>query len=245
MGLVGGGDALIINCYATGAVSGNTLYSSGGLIASVVTGAFGMSATVKNCYSTGSVGNASYAGGLIGNAGTTGFTIINSYWDTQTSGMTTSKGGEGKTTAQMKQQATYTDWDFSTIWEIDEGISYPRLLLSEQSASCTPTLIELTDFAAQPFNRKVIIAWQTASEIDNAGFNIYRAEAENGEYTIINAALIPARGSSTQGAAYEFVDTDVKNRKTYWYKLEDVDLNGTSTMHGPITATPRLIFGIR
>jgi hypothetical protein len=157
--------------------------------------------------------------------------------------MTNSKGGEGKTTAQMKQQATYIDWDFRTIWKIDEGISYPRLLLSEQPASCTPTLIELTDFAAQPFNRKVIIAWQTASEIDNAGFNIYRAEAENGDYVKINTALIQAEGSATQGEAYEYIDTDVRNRKMYWYKLEDVDLNGVSTFHGPVSATPRLMIG--
>jgi hypothetical protein len=33
---------------------------------------------------------------------------------------------------------------------------------------------------------------------------------------------------------------DVKNRETYWYKLEDIDLNGKSTMHGPVSATSRL-----
>ena len=60
----------------------------------------------------------------------------------------------------------------------------------------------------------------------------------------INAALIPARGSSSQGAAYEFVDKEVKNRKTYWYKLEDIDINGVTTFHGPVSAKPRLIFGI-
>ena len=46
------------------------------------------------------------------------------------------------------------------------------------------------------------------------------------------------------GASYEFVDEDIKNRKTYWYKLEDIDLKGKSTFHGPIKATPRLIYGL-
>jgi len=36
----------------------------------------------------------------------------------------------------------------------------------------------------------------------------------------------------------------VQNRKTYYYKLEDIDLNGTSTMHEPVSATPRLIYGV-
>ena len=86
--------------------------------------------------------------------------------------------------------------------------------------------------------------WNTESETDNAGFNIYRSTSEDGEYIKINDSLIPAQGSSTQGATYEYVDAGLKNKKTYYYKLEDIDLKGTSTMHGPVSATPRWIFGI-
>jgi hypothetical protein len=107
-----------------------------------------------------------------------------------------------------------------------------------------PTVVSLIDFNAIPGNRIVTLGWSTASEIDNAGFNIYRTENENGNYTKINSTLIPAQGSSTQGASYEFTDNDVQNRKAYFYKLEDIDLNGTATMHGPVSATPRLIYGI-
>jgi hypothetical protein len=32
------------------------------------------------------------------------------------------------------------------------------------------------------------------------------------------------------------------NRKTYYYKLEDIDLSGTSTMHGPVYVKPRVIY---
>jgi hypothetical protein len=88
----------------------------------------------------------------------------------------------------------------------------------------------------------VTLVWSTESEIDNAGFNLYRAESENGSYVKINTSLIPAKGSSTQGASYEFIENNVQNRKTYYYKLEDIDLNGTSTMHGPVSATPRLFY---
>ena len=107
------------------------------------------------------------------------------------------------------------------------------------------TVVELSSFTATPASGKIILTWSTESEINNAGFNIYRAAAEGGEFFKISTALIPAKGTSTKGAAYEFIDTDVKNRKTYWYKLEDMDLNGTATMHGPVSATPRLIFGSR
>jgi hypothetical protein len=32
------------------------------------------------------------------------------------------------------------------------------------------------------------------------------------------------------------LDEDVKNRTTYFYKLEDIDIHGTSTMHRPVSA---------
>jgi hypothetical protein len=66
----------------------------------------------------------------------------------------------------------------------------------------------------------------------------------DGDYIKINDSLISAKGSSTQGVSYEFIDNNVQNRKTYYYKLEDIDLNGTATMHGPVSATPRGIYGI-
>jgi hypothetical protein len=106
------------------------------------------------------------------------------------------------------------------------------------------TLIELASFRATSSNRKVFLYWSTKSEIDNAGFNLYRSDSENEEYLKINNSLIPAKGSPTEGASYSYVDKGLKNRKTYYYKLEDADINGISTMHGPVSATPRLIYGI-
>ena len=118
---------------------------------------------------------------------------------------------------------------FYSVWPVRSGNS---------------TLIKLKDFTATPKSNKIILNWSTASEVDNAGFNLYRSESENGEYININDTIITSEGSSTQGATYEFVDTDVQNRKTYYYKLEDIDLSGKSTMHGSVSATPRLIYGI-
>jgi len=88
--------------------------------------------------------------------------------------------------------------------------------------------------------RRALLIWQT--ETINAGFNIYRAD---GPYTRINDGLIPARGSAMQGALYSFVDSTAQNIKGYYYRLEDINLNGTSTFHGPVSATSLLSFGFR
>lgn len=106
------------------------------------------------------------------------------------------------------------------------------------------TLVQLVAFKAMPRSGNVVLNWSTASEIDNGGFNIYRSDSENGKYVQINEDMIPTKGSATEGATYSCADIALKNGKTYYYKLEDIDLNGTSTMHGPVSATPRLLYGL-
>ncbi len=116
--------------------------------------------------------------------------------------------------------------------------------MSETTTTTTasPTVVELAQFKVIPGNKKVTVSWETAAEIDNAGFNIYRADSDPGKYTKLNTSLIPAEGSSTQGSHYEFEDSGLKNRVTYYYILEDVDILGKSTYHGPITTTPRWLY---
>jgi hypothetical protein len=103
------------------------------------------------------------------------------------------------------------------------------------------TLVELATFETTANRKEVKLHWTTASEIDNAGFNLYRSESEYGEYIRINDTLIPAEGSPIQGASYAFVDKDVRNRRIYYYNLEDIDIYGSSTFHGPASATPRVL----
>jgi hypothetical protein len=85
------------------------------------------SGTVSNTYAAGSVSGTSSSGvgGLIGSS--LSGTISNSYWDTQVSERSSSSGGTGKTTIEMKQQATFVDWDFNDVWVINETVTYPRL----------------------------------------------------------------------------------------------------------------------
>jgi len=100
-----------------------------------------------------------------------------------------------------------------------------------------PGNIALCDFAVSNHGHTVKVTWTTASEIENAGFNVHRSEVEDGEYVRINEQLIPAEGSEGAGASYRYDDTDVQVGKTYYYKLESLDLTGTSTWHGPISVT--------
>jgi len=117
-GLVGGNSGSITACYATGSVEGD--FGVGGLVGVNL-------ANIAHCYSTGKVdGVEEMAGGLFGeNSGA----VIASFWDVETSDCNFSPGGEGKTTAQMKDINTFLDagWDFVAVWWMPPG-NYPHLL---------------------------------------------------------------------------------------------------------------------
>jgi formylglycine-generating enzyme len=132
----------------------------------------------------------------------------------------------------------YGDADFNDVILPESALSGASITVIAE----IPTAITLASFEAKPGSNSVTLVWTTETEIDNAGFNILRAEAANGQYVKINDAIIPTKAGSTQGASYQFVDSTAKNRTTYYYKLQDIGLDGSTTDHGPKSATPRLIF---
>lgn len=98
-----------------------------------------------------------------------------------------------------------------------------------------PTLIELDQFSAAVQGKNVVITWATLSEIDTAGFNLWRAQEESGEYTRINPAAIGAEGGPAMSAEYSYLDDTASPANRYYYQLEELDGSGASTFYGPIS----------
>ena len=121
----------IIDCYATGKVTQIAAVPGdagrvGGLVG-YIDAENDILNRIENCYSVGPVSaGGPTVGGLIGEAEPDAV-VISSYWDLDTSGQSSSDGGEGKTTIEMMMQATYLGWDFMLVWDIDEGNAYPIL----------------------------------------------------------------------------------------------------------------------
>ncbi len=81
-----------------------------------------------------------------------------------------------------------------------------------------------------------MVRWRTASETDNTGFHLWRSHLKDGKYTRLTEEIIPAEGSAFKGARYRFHDLTTRHGKTYFYKLEDMDFEGKSNLHGPVKA---------
>jgi hypothetical protein len=81
----------------------------------------------------------------------------------------------------------------------------------------------------------VTLRWETATEVDNVGFNVYRGLTNGGPWTKLNSGVIPSQVApgSPVGAAYEWVDSAAPTGAVY-YLLEDVDTHGVITRHGPV-----------
>jgi hypothetical protein len=130
-------DGNIINSYSTGSVTGESSTGIGGLV-----GQQHSEGTISNCYCSCSVaGGLEFGsgdiGGLVGE--NYGGPVSSSFWDTETSGQSTSDGGRGKNTTEMQDITTFSvaGWNIiavalneanpAYIWNIVNGLTYPFL----------------------------------------------------------------------------------------------------------------------
>ncbi len=108
-----------------------------------------------------------------------------------------------------------------------------------------PTSVRLMAFAARMGKDKTgasqaMLFWKTGGEAHNLGFNVYREQ--NGQRVRLNPSLIAGSALLMSGAlpkhsgkTYAWIDSSpTAGSGSYW--LEDVDVNGTRTQHGPVNA---------
>jgi predicted outer membrane repeat protein len=112
------------------------------------------------------------------------------------------------------------------------------------------TEVSLASFTAQvekkpaaDNGKSVLLSWTTASEVDNLGFNLYRAIEVNGARVKLNAGLIPTLvpPGSLFGADYRYTDSGLAGGTSYYYWLEAVDIHGGKELTGP--AWVKLVVG--
>ncbi len=99
--------------------------------------------------------------------------------------------------------------------------------------------IIIIDFYTALGDAGVELRWETASEWNIAGFNLYRSDDQNHIYVQRNTTLIPCQfPGSPQGAEYVWPDEDAAPGVTYSYLLATVDAEGQMVYFGPSTITP-------
>jgi hypothetical protein len=232
----------VSNCYSRGNVTRTFLtIEVGGFVGTNAQG------HIANSFSTGWVKHIDgtyvargFAGYII--AGT----FSNCFWDIETSGTSTSAGSgtgliEGKSTAQMKTQTTFSSagWNLTDVWQMNpnynDGYPYLSWQIFEDDA---PLPVVLSSFAAiQTTNNFAQINWTTQSETNLLGYNLYRnTENTNSGSQKINPQMIYGENSSI-GSNYSYTDETVEYEQPYYYWLESVELSGNTELFGPVSMT--------
>ncbi len=98
--------------------------------------------------------------------------------------------------------------------------------------------VELSAFTARVVNDAPVLQWTTESEKESWGFNILRSTAQNRAFRRVNAEIIKGAGTKTTRTHYSYTDRyELEAGATYFYQLEQLDVNGARTLYGPIELT--------
>ena len=155
--------------------------------------------------------------------------IQNNYWNTELFGAEDNLPGfrmtsGGSTSAQMKQQATFENWDFATIWQIDEGSSFPylrnntpvdkpgeRITISNEVEEGLPESFELSQNYPNPFNPTTSINYRIMNR-GTVSLAIYNVVGQRVAYLV----------NQIQNAGNYEVIWDATNFSSgvYYYRLE-------------------------
>ena len=150
-----------------------------------------------------------------------------------------------KTTAATWEEADASNTVFATNQSIDMNAgssgevsitgTFTGFSTFAVTAGAVVLPVELLDFTARPQEQHIELNWRTASEQNNDGFALERRAA--GESTFRPIAWIAGNGSTETESAYAHPDREVVAGTTYYYRLRQIDFDGTETLSKIVTAT--------
>ena len=135
---------------------------------------------------------------------------------------------------------------FSPDGQMLAGASQGKVQFWEASSDL-PLPVSLSSFRAEQTIAGVVITWITESEVDNAGFYIYRSETKDGEFKVVNPQIIQGAGTTGERHTYNWKDTTAKSNTVYYYRIEDVSHAGvheqlaTVRLKGLVSAKDKML----
>jgi hypothetical protein len=160
----------------------------------------------------------------------------NEKWNGKTAGCFLASDSVGAgSTKQIPTSPIATSTTMSWTLGTSQQWAIGAVSLQPQAVSA----VRLSSLTAIEVHGGTTLRWQTGFEVDNLGFNLYREQ--RGKRTRLNSniiagsALLAAQGTQlTAGQSYSWFDRSTKSKEAVQYWLEDIDLDATRTLHGPL-----------
>ena len=130
------------------------------------------------------------------------------------------------------------------VTNILDGSTYTALIFNTNNASSYSTSatntaalpVELTSFTSNVHGNKVDLNWQTATEVNNYGFEIERRQTSNVKSeTWEMIGFIKGSGNSNSPKNYSYTDEPLGG-KVFKYRLKQIDFNGAFEYSKEVTA---------
>jgi photosystem II stability/assembly factor-like uncharacterized protein len=115
--------------------------------------------------------------------------------------------------------------DLTSLFFINESMGWIGGLngtILKYQIDVTP--VELVSFTAYVQNNSVVLNWQTATELNNSGYQI-ECKANNANWIILG--FVPGYGNSISPNSYSYIDNSSFGGNQYYYRLKQIDIDGS------------------
>lgn len=130
------------------------------------------------------------------------------------------------TSVTVKNLAFNTNYTF-TVYEMNGTWMHTRFMTPGVSNAGTTLPVSWLSFTAQASGNSAVLNWSTASEVNNAGFDIERSA--DGK-TFEKVGFAAGKGNVFTTSTYQYIDADVFNKQSVWYyRIKQTDADGTSS----------------
>lgn len=102
--------------------------------------------------------------------------------------------------------------------------------------------VELTSFTGSLVNGAVELNWETATEVNNAGFEVERStDREN----FTKLAFVPGNGTTNSPRYYSYTDSNLPDASSVTYRLKQIDNDGTYEYSKTVTVDISKVTGVK
>lgn len=128
-----------------------------------------------------------------------------------------------KATSNILPSTTY----YFALWDMTINGIMGKPAGSRASLVTNASLpVELSSFTVRTNNNRVDLNWETATEVNNFGFEVERTSKDPGNNDWAKIGFVEGAGNSNSKMTYSFVDQSVSIGK-YIYRLKQIDINGS------------------
>lgn len=126
----------------------------------------------------------------------------------------------------------FTDFNIRTAINVS-NINELNGLANPMCTEDAPLPVEFLNVSATAINKKIVVDWSTAVEVNNRGFTVQRLDDD---LEFIDIGFVEANGQEQIENMYSLIDNSVRANRVYYYRIRQEDKDGTYSFSSIVNA---------